>query len=63
MKVLPGANSESERIEIRLTGLDKGADGDLYLAIRNAGRGRRLDELSTLTPRKPHDYCSRSMGC
>lgn len=50
MKVLPGANSESERIEIRLTGLDKGADGDLYLAIRNAGRGRRLDELSTLTP-------------
>ena len=50
MKVLPGANSESERIEIRLTGLDKGADVDLYLAIRNAGRGRRLYELSTLTP-------------
>ena len=50
MKVLPLSNSASERVEIRLTGLDKGKDGDLYLAMRNAGRGRRLDELSTLTP-------------
>ena len=50
MKVLPLSNSASERVEIRLTGLDKGKDEDLYLAIRNAGRGRRLDELSTLTP-------------
>lgn len=50
MKVLPLSNSASERVEIRLTGLDKGKEEDLYLAIRNAGRGRRLDELSTLTP-------------
>lgn len=50
MKVLSAPNSASDRVEIRLTGLDKGNDGDLYLAIRNAGRGRKLDELSTLTP-------------
>ena len=50
MKFLSASNSDSDRVEIRLTGLDKGNDGDLYLAMRNAGRGRKLDELSTLTP-------------
>ena len=39
-----------DRIEIRLTGLDKGRSEDLYVAIRNASGGRSLDELSTLTP-------------
>lgn len=39
-----------DRIEIRLTGLDKGHSEDLYVAIRNASGGRSLDELSTLTP-------------
>lgn len=39
-----------DRIEIRLTGLDKGTSEDLYVAIRNASGGRSLDELSTLTP-------------
>jgi hypothetical protein len=39
-----------DRIEIRLTGLDKGRSEDLYVAIRNAGAGHSLDELSTLTP-------------
>lgn len=43
-------DSSTDRIEIRLTGLDKGRDADLYLSIRNSGRGRSLDELSTLTP-------------
>ena len=50
MKFLSVSNSASDRVEIRLTGLDKGKDGDLNLAMRNAGRGRKLDELSTLTP-------------
>ena len=40
----------ADRIEIRLTGLDKGNSEDLYVAIRNASGGRSLDELSTLTP-------------
>lgn len=40
----------ADRIEIRLTGLDKGNSEDLYVAIRNASDGRSLDELSTLTP-------------
>lgn len=40
----------TDRIEIRLTGLDKGNSEDLYVAIRNASGGRSLDELSTLTP-------------
>ena len=40
----------ADRIEIRLTGLDKGKSEDLYVAIRNASGGRSLDELSTLTP-------------
>ena len=39
-----------DRIEIRLTGLDKGRSEDLYVAIRNADAGHSLDELSTLTP-------------
>ena len=39
-----------DRIEIRLTGLDKGRSEDLYVAIRNASGGRSIDELSTLTP-------------
>lgn len=43
-------DSSTDRIEIRLTGLDKGRDADLYLSIRNSGRGRSLDELSMLTP-------------
>lgn len=43
-------DSSTDHIEIRLTGLDKGRDADLYLSIRNSGRGRSLDELSTLTP-------------
>lgn len=40
----------ANRIEIRLTGLDKGNSEDLYVAIRNASGGRSLDELSILTP-------------
>lgn len=40
----------ADRIEIRLTGLDKGRSEDLYVAIRNADAGHSLDELSTLTP-------------
>jgi hypothetical protein len=40
----------ADRIEIRLTGLDKGKSEDLYVAIRNASDGRSLNELSTLTP-------------
>lgn len=40
----------ADRIEIRLTGLDKGRSEDLYVAIRNASGGRSLDELSILTP-------------
>jgi len=40
----------ADRIEIRLTGLDKGNSEDLHVAIRNASGGRSLDELSTLTP-------------
>lgn len=40
----------ADRIEIRLTGLDKGKSEDLYVAIRNASGGRSLDELSSRTP-------------
>lgn len=40
----------ADRIEIRLTGLDKGKSEDLYVDIRNASGGHSLDELSTLTP-------------
>jgi hypothetical protein len=40
----------ADRIEIRLTGLDKGKSEDLYVAIRNASGSRSLDELSSLTP-------------
>lgn len=40
----------ADRIEIRLTGLDKGRSEDLYVAIRNASGGRSLNELSILTP-------------
>lgn len=40
----------ADRIEIRLSGLDKGKSEDLYVAIRNASGGRSLDEISSLTP-------------
>ena len=39
-----------DRIETRLTGIERGRSEDLYVAIRNASGGRSLDELSTLTP-------------
>lgn len=44
------ASKVADRIEIRLTGLDRGNNEDLYVAIRNANGGRSLDELSTITP-------------
>jgi len=45
----------TDRIEIRLTGLDKGNSEDLYVAIRNASGGRSPHEASSLPP--PSSWC------
>lgn len=50
MKILQKFMPNSDRIEIRLTGLDKKKHESLHLAIRSADRGHSLDELPPLTP-------------